>query len=195
MLKIEKLPEDVQNKIIKMKAQGMSYSDIAQKINEDYNQDLKIDDVYKYFFKREDKAILALKDSKKMQKKFAERYFDAVTELNALFDSMKEEFYKLKDDPKYKEKLVYCPKCGTAFKTDIEDVNIKIKLADHLLSEIKHVDAVLGKIQKKSLNITYNVPDLTQKLVTVIPQLYEMDERKGNIKIKKKRKMKQREKI
>ena len=63
--------------------------------------------------------------------------------------------------------------------------------ADHLLNQIKHVDAVLGKMQKKSLNITYNYVDLSQKLVKVMPELFHNAERKGLIKIIKKRKLKE----
>jgi len=62
-----------------------------------------------------------------------------------------------------------------------------LKTAEVLLSQIRHVDAVLGKMQKKSLNINYNYVDLSKKIGIVLPNLLNTMEKKGIIKLNKKR--------
>lgn len=194
MVKIETLSQSAQDKVFELKGKGMSNSAIADQVNQEFGSDLTYGDVFAYFNKRQDKAIKALKESGQFEKKMAEKYFDTIDQLGNLNAELWEFFYNLKSNPAFKEKILRCEHCTKPTVVKIDDHSILLKSADHLLKQIAHVDSILGRLQKKSLTISYNVVDLNKKIEVALPDFLNRLEREGRLdglitQIKKKRKL------
>ncbi|MHA1383249.1 MAG: hypothetical protein ACTSR3_05790 [Candidatus Helarchaeota archaeon] len=189
--KVENLGEKAQKYAIRLKVEGLSHSAIADELNSKFNSDLTGEQVRNFLRRKESKTFQILKEDRNFQYKLAKQYFNSMEQLNWLNEEMTTFFQEIKNDPEYSSRQVYCPKCNHKFRVQLKAFGTFLKTADHLLNQIKHVDAVLGRMQKKSLNITYNYVDLSQKLIKVIPQLFHDAERKGIIKIIKKKKLKE----
>jgi len=188
--KLDNLGGKAQEKAIKMKSEGMSYSAIADELNKEFLSSLTDNDVRSFLRRHDDAAFKLMKESKNFKVKMAKHYFDTLEKVNELCDEMWKLFYDMKDNPEYTQKVFFCKKCGASNNVNIPNRSTLVKIAEHLLNQIKHVDAVLGRMQKKQLNITYNFTELTAKLQKIMPEIYARDERKGLIKIKQKRKIK-----
>jgi len=186
MLRIEKLDKKVQEEVVRLRTEGFSYNSIAQEIYARFGEDLNEDDVKNYFTKRTDQAVKVMKDSPKLQEKLATQYFATIEQLNTLNGDMWKLFYDLRRDPELTTQSTSCPHCKKKITLKTKSYLTLLKTADHLLKQIQHVDTVLGKLQKKQLNITYNYNDLTGKLTRIMPNLLDKLERQGIIKIKKK---------
>lgn len=191
MLKVEELPEDIQQKIIKLKTNNWSDAQVADLINNEYNQDLVNRDISIYMDKKENKVIKILKEDKELQEKTARMYFDTIMKLNTLHDEMWEFFYDLRKNPEYQSKKVDCPHCGKNVKIQVPNHALTVKAADHIMKQIDHVDKIAGRLKNTNVNVTYNVTDMADKISTILPMLYAKDEQKGYIKIKKKKKKKE----
>lgn len=181
MLKIEKLSEEIQNKILELKSKGYSNQEIADEINLNFSppEPLTYSDIFLYFNKRTDKALQALKASGEFEKKMAERLFDTIEQINNLNAEMWDFFYKLKNNPEQTEKILKCPSCGETLKIKTKSYTEMIKTAEHLLKQIQHTDLLLGKIQKKSLSISYNIVDINNKIAETFPKVIDRLEKEG----------------
>ncbi len=185
--KVESLGESAQKKAIKLSVSGMTYSSIADELNKEFDSDLKSEDV-KNFLRRKQKATaILLKEDKNFQNKLVQTYFDTISQLKEINSEIWKLFYEIKKDPEFISKLVSCPKCGKKIHIQLKTFGSLLKAADVLLNQIKHVDTILGKMQKKSLNITYNYVDLSKKIGIVMPNLLIKLEKRGLIKVNKKR--------
>jgi hypothetical protein len=187
MGKVEDLGEKAQTKAIKLKAQGMSAQAIADELNKEFNADLTYEQVKHFLVRKKDAAFKVLKEDKNFQEKMAKQYFDTLKQLTDLNSEMWNFFYEIKREPELKDKIIKCKHCGRRMVLQMQSYGLLLKTAEHLLNQIKHVDEVLGKMQSKNLNITYNIVDLSKKLTAVMPAILEKLDRQGVIKLKKKK--------
>ncbi len=187
MGRVEDLGPEAQEKCIKLKASGMSRGAIADEMNKLFSSELTIDEVSSFLRRQSDKSFKLLKEDKNFQAKMSKHYFSTLEKVNELCDEMWDLFYDLKNNPEYQSKTAICSDCGSKVVVLMPIIQNRVKIAEHLLNQIKHVDAVLGKMQKQSINITYNVVDMSKKLNQVMPQLFQQAERRGLVKIKKNR--------
>jgi DNA-directed RNA polymerase subunit RPC12/RpoP len=184
---VEQLGSNAQNKAIKLNVEGLTYQAIADKFNEENNSALSSEDV-KNFLRRKTKATaMLIKEDKNFKNKLAQTYFDTVQGLKNLNSECWKLFYEIKKDPEYVSKSVECPKCSKKFSVQLKTFSSLLKAADALLNQIKHVDTILGRMQKKSLNVTYNYVDLSKKIGIVMPNLLVQLEKKGVLKLNKKK--------
>ena len=191
-LKVEReASKEAKERIIRFKAEGMSNSATADEINLKEGTDISGEDVRAFFDRRSSQAVKVMKEDKSLQEKIAKQYFDTIAQMKQLNSEMWEFFYGIKRDPEYTQKVVTCPHCNKKFSIQLKSFLVFLKTADHLLNQMKHVDAVLGKLQTKQLNITYNYTDLSKKLAIAIPKIAEKLERQGVIKIIKKKKLRE----
>lgn len=189
--KVEELGEKAQKKVIKLKATGLSIQAIMDELNKEYNSDLSETQVSR-FLKRKQTAVFQIaREDKNFRNKMAQAYWDTVEQLRALNSEMLELFYDIKNKPEYSFKEVKCPECDKVFKTSITNYQTLLKAADVLLRQIKHADDTLRKAQENNLNITINMVDATQKIVKIMPQIFEIAERRGIIKRYNKKRLKQ----
>ncbi|MDD5332071.1 MAG: hypothetical protein PHE43_04645 [Candidatus Nanoarchaeia archaeon] len=184
---VENLGEDAQKQAIELSVSGLTSQTIADKLNEQFNSNITSEEV-KNFLKRKNKATsIMLKQDKNFQNKLAQAYFDTVKQLRDLNSEMWKVFYEMRKDPEFLSKTVICPHCDKKLTVQLKTYSSLLKTADVLLNQIKHVDAILGKMQKKSLNITYNYVDLSKKIGLVMPDLLAQMEKRGVVRINKKR--------
>ena len=184
---VEDLGEQAQEKCVQLKASGMSHAAITDEMNKLFLTELTAGEVSSFLKRTSDKSFKVLKEEKGFETKMAKHYFSTLDKVNTLCDEMWELFTDLKTNPDYKEQTVICKDCGEKNCVQIPNFQTRVKVAEHLLNQIKHVDTILGRMQKQSINITYNVVDMSKKLNQVIPQLFQSAERRGQIKIKKNR--------
>jgi len=188
---IEQLGQEAQELAITLSVEGLANSAIADRLNEKYASQLNSEMVKAFLSRNRDKSFKIVKESKNFETKMAKHYFDSLNKMNTLCNEMWEFFYEIKKDPEFSSKQVFCPSCEHKFRVQQKSFGTFLKTAEHLLAQIKHVDAVLGKMQNKSLNVTYNYVDLSKKMVQIIPELFHDAEKKGLIKIKNKKKLKE----
>lgn len=184
---IEKLGKEAQEKVIKWNLEGVTQQEIADRLNSDFNSNLNRENVMEFLSRFKDKSMKLLKDDDKLQKQLMSKYFDTITQLNKINEEMWNIFYSIKKDPDFKTKTIGCPHCHKTFAISIKSYGDLLKSADMILNQIRHVDVVLGKMNKKPLNITYNILDLSKKLSMVMPELLDGLENRGIVKINKKR--------
>jgi hypothetical protein len=184
---VEQLGEKAQKRAIQMSVEGMSSKTIMDNINAEFNADLTHDEVRNFLRRKETESFKILKDKKNFQTDLAKQYFSTVNQMKELNTSMWELFYNLQKNPEYKEKHVDCPFCKRNIKIEIKTNDGLLKTANTILEQIKHVDTVLGRVQNKQLNITYNYTDLSKKIAVALPKLFDRAEKLGMIKIKRKR--------
>lgn len=179
---LENLGIEAQEKAIKLKVEGLSNLAIADKLNENYNSDLNSEEVRHFFRRKEDKFFKIAKDDKKLQTKLSNEYFNTIQQLKDLNGEMWKLFYEIRKNPEEIYKEIHCPECNHKFRIKLKSYMALLKTADHLLKQIQHTDAILGKIQNKNINISYNVVDLSKKLTLAMPQMLERCEKSGIIK-------------
>lgn len=191
MLKIEKLSKELQEEVISLRAQGLPGAAIATTINEKYELDEELvgKDVLDFCNKRENNAIKVAKDKGVFASQMAKKYFDTISQLTKLNEEVWNLFYEIKKADIYKNATVNCPKCGAPVNVRFKSSMEQLKAVDRLMRQIEHVDEILGRVSKNALNITYNITDLTQKVVQVMPQVLENYENRGLIKIKNKKRI------
>ena len=184
---VEQLGADVQEKAIKLSVTGLTYQSIADQLNEENNSDLKSEDIKNFLRRSQKKTAIVLKEDKNFQNKMVQTYFDTILQLKEINSEIWKLFYEIKKDPEFVSKNISCPKCGKKIAVQLKTYGSLLKAADVLLNQIRHVDSVLGRMQKKSLNITYNYVDLSKKIGVVMPNLLVQLEKRGLIKLNKKR--------
>ena len=185
--RIDALSDKAKEDILKMKGKGMTNAAISSEIGYKYNETISKDIVGAYFRKRGQKAIQVYKEDEKLQSKLAQQYFDTIGQVRNLNEEGWMLLYAIKRDPELNQKSVDCPHCKKKFPVKVKSYQAQLKAMEHLLNQIKHVDSILGRLQNKQLNVTYNVVDLTAKLTKVMPIILKKMENQDVIKIKKKR--------
>lgn len=175
---------EAQTSAIKLSAEGLTAQAIADNLNEKFGADLNENQVRMFLTRKKHKTFQVLKEDKNFQTKLAKQYFGTIDQMRDLNSEMWKFFYEVRKDPEFSSKQVFCPECNHKFRVQLKSFGTLLKTAEHLLKQIQHVDTVLGKLQNKSLNITYNYVDLSKKLTQVMPQMFARAERQGLIKIK-----------
>lgn len=188
-MKVDELCEEGKKKILELKGQGLSNGTIANQINSEYVFDLNETDIYNFVTKQTKNAVKVMQKKGEFENRMAEQYFNTIEQLKELNSQMWKEFYSLRQSPDYKERIISCEKCNNKIKVRLKSAVDIIKAADHLLKQIEHVDTILGKLRKTSLNmnVNYNIVEMTEKINRIMPNLMEKYERMGAIKIKKKK--------
>ena len=176
-----------QEKLLEMKAQGISAQEIANKFNSEKQIDLNSQDVLDFINKRKQNAIKVMQKNGEIEDRLAKQYFDSIEQLNTLNRSMWEAFMKIKESEEYKQSTVICPGCHMPVKVAFKSAAELVKAADHLMKQIEHVDKVLNRLKTTGLNVTYNITELTQQINKIMPDILTSYEKKGEIKIKKKK--------
>ena len=184
--KIESLGKKAQEKTIQWYVEGIHLQEIADRLSSEYDTYVSLDNVKKFLQRKKDKSIKILKEDEHLQSQLVQKYFDSLQQLNKLNQEMWQFFYDLKQQT-FEEKTIKCPNCGEPFKLKLKDYKSLIKVAEHILNQIKHVDAVVGKLNKKQLTVTYNIYDLSKKLTVAVPKILEGLEQRGVVKINKKK--------
>ena len=163
--------EEQQKEIIKMKVEGMSVRAIAEKLTADSGTYVSEGQISRFCDKNEEVALKVAQNSGKLQKQIAETYFNTLQQLNELNAEMWNFWYELRKNPELQNKIEECPKCHAKISIKIAQYSNMLKAADSIMNQIRHVDSVLGKLQKRGVNITYNYVDLSKKLAVAIPEL------------------------
>lgn len=184
---VENLGKEAQEEAIKLSVTGMSAQAITDQLNSKYNSTLSLREVQSYLRRRKNKTIKIIKEDKKFQDKMVEQYFDTIQQMKDLNAEMWKLFYDLKNNPELIFKTITCPECEKEITIKIKNYQTLLKTSEVLLNQIRHVDAVLGKLNKKSLNITYNYVDLSKKIAIAMPKILIDLEKKGMIKVNKTR--------
>jgi hypothetical protein len=184
---IEQLGGDAQKKAVRWHVEGMSHGGIADRLSEEYKTIISETEVQAFIKRKKSASAQVIKEDKSFQAKIVQQYFDTVAQLRAVNSEILKLFYEIRNDPEFIEKKVDCPNCNKKISVRLKSYNSLLKTADHLLNQIKHVDAVLGKMQNKQLNITYNYVDLSKKLTAVMPKMLDEWEKRGLVKVNKKR--------
>jgi hypothetical protein len=179
--KIEQLGEEAQKKALKWKIEGLSYQAIADKISEEHSFVTK-EEVEGFLKRKKTQIFQVAREDKNFREKMAHSYWDTINQLKDLNAEMLEFFYALKKNPDTVIKKAKCPECGEWVEFQISEFNTLLKTADVLLRQIKHADETIRKAQENSLNITVNMFDATQKIVKIMPEVFEIAERRGIIK-------------
>ena len=184
--KIESLGEKAQKKAIKLSVEGLSSQAIADELAKDYGP-ISSNEVLQFLKRQRNKTVQLLAEQKNFQTKLVNEYFDTVKQIKELNGELWKFFYELRKNPEYKDKIITCTSCGKSMVLNIQSYGLLLKTADSILKQIDHVDKVLGKLQKKSFNITYNFTDMSRKIAIALPNLLHQMEQRGIVKINKKR--------
>ena len=188
---VEELGEKAQKKAIKLKVTGLSLSAIADELNKEFEASLTTNEVQS-FFKRKQTAVFQIaREDKNFRNKMAKSYWDTVQQLRDLNNEMISFFQDLKNNPEFTDKKFVCKECGKANSVQIPNHTIILKAADVILRQIKHADETIKKAQENNLNIQINMVDATSKIVKIMPQIFEIAERRGIIKKYNKSKVKE----
>jgi len=171
------LSEEAKKEIVELSVANNSTSMIASKINEKYNANLSSQNIQKYLQRARKKVFNYVSSDENYQRKIAETYFNSTTQLKQANSVLWELILDMKKD---RTKIISCPKCGTQIR--IRDTANLIKSLSELLSQIKHVDRVLGKTSDAPLKVEYNFVDLSKKLQVMMPEMLEKMKNQGIIK-------------
>ncbi|MBE3092771.1 MAG: hypothetical protein IMZ51_03825 [Chloroflexi bacterium] len=184
---VEQLGPDAQRKAIRLSVSGMSSQSIADELNKEYQSEITSNQVSDFLRRKQKDTSILLKEDKNWQVKVKEEFEDTVKQLKDLNAEVWKFFYELRKNPEYKDKIIVCKKCKHRMILQLQSYGLLLKTADTILKQIEHIDKVMGKLQKKSLNINYNYVDLSKKIGVVLPNLLQMMEKKGIVKLNKKR--------
>ncbi len=188
--KVDQLGSKAQNKAIKMKIEGLTYSEITNQLNKEFNVDLKETEVSSFLKRKSKKIFREMKEDKNYQDKMVQTYWDTIDQLKEINKVMYNFFIKISKDPEYTSKQIFCPDCDHKFRVQLKSHDTFIKAAQVLLAQIKHVDTVVGRLKTGAVNITYNFVDLSKKLVQVMPRILDTAQRVGIIKNYNKKRLK-----
>jgi len=182
---IEQLGEERKKEILDFHIQGQSNSYIASQLNEATGENISTQQIQQYLLRQKRKIFQYKKTNENYQQGIAEDYFNSTMQLKSINKELWELFYNLKKD---KTKSVSCPKCKTP--VNVKDTSNTIKIISELLTQIKHVDHLLGKTNDAPLKFEVNMVSLSQSLSVQIPTMLQELQRKGDIKILRKGKYK-----
>lgn len=184
---IEQLGREAQQKAIKLAVEGLSYQAIADELNKDYDATITSQNVQSFIRKQKDKSIKFMKEDKHFQSKLVETAWDTFQQMKAINGELYSLFLELRKNPDETDKKIVCPHCNKSFQIRLKNYLTLLKTADTILNQIRHADRVLGRLNKKSLNISYNFVEISKKIALAMPQLMHDMERKGLIKINSRR--------
>jgi transcriptional regulator len=183
-----------QEKLLTMRAQGISGQEIADHFNAEKGTAFNSQDILDFVNKRKHNAIKVMQQNGQIEDRLAKSYFNSIDQLNRLNRDVWDAFTKIKNSEEYKQSLVVCPKCGSSVKVAFKSAAELVKVSDHLLKQIEHVDKVLNRLKSTGLTINYNVTELTQQINKVLPDILYTLDKKGDIKIKRKKLLRKEEK-
>lgn len=183
MKKLEDYGEEAQDLALKLDGQGMSNSSIMDEINMKFSANLNLRQIEGFLGRRENDRNKILKENKNFQGKLVDSWIDGVSQLKEINSKTWKLYYDLSQNPEIINKIFICSNCKKQNMVAIKNYNNLIKLSGEILEQIKHSDNLLGKMQKKSLNITYNYCDMSNKIVKILPTILEKLEKQAIIKI------------
>jgi len=176
----------LQNKVRQMFLSGMPLSTIATDISASCGEEISRKEV-QGFIKRESKNLLKME---KAQENYSEKVLDTyrnicgqAKELNSV---VWETIYNLKKTPETSVKQIICEKCHHKNNVTINNYNQLIKSCDHILAQITLSNKILKNLGS-SKGIQINISDFSKKIAIGLPALLTEFEKKGLIKIMKKR--------
>jgi len=181
-----KIPKKYGSKIMNWKAEGYSNPEIADKLNILEEQTKYTERDVRYFLEKADidaKQYYAKKGELEQQN--ARKYFDTLDRINQLNKSVWEIYYPTLELIKsFQEKL---RKANNLSEKEVSSLskllNALSAQTKNLLQIIEHVDKILGKISNEKVNITYNIQDLSRKVV----QYANILQKRFGLKIPKKK--------
>lgn len=161
---------------------------IAKELNEAFPEEKFTQfDIDNFFKKRKELYGQVLRGSQEIRKEQARKYINTLNQLSELNEKMWGMFYEMQKAERLYE--IKCSKCGNKIRyTDKDFANI-IKAAEHLLKQLKTNAELLGELKKASYSVTYNINELSLKLLQVVRNF----EKKGYIKVLNKRAIKRME--
>jgi hypothetical protein len=184
--KVEDLGIDVQKKVIKLSVEGVSAQSIADQINSENESELTRDNIATFIERKRNQTNQLIREDKNYEKKIADQYFNTIQQLGALNAELWKLFYEIKKDPEIKEKQVKCEKCGAKITLKYQNYLTLLKACESILSQIKHVDTVLGRMKNKSV-INYNFVDMSNRITKIMPEMLDKMEKRGICKVNRKR--------
>lgn len=173
--------------VVKLSVEGLTNQSIAEKISDKFETEVTDLNIGQFLKRNKNKTMNIIKEDKKFQGKLVEQYFDTMKQLQTLNSELWKFFYELRKNPEYKDKIIVCKHCSKKMTLNIQSYGLLLKTAEQILKQIAHVDAVLGKLKQKSFNIQYNYVDLSKKISFILPQLLNDMEKRGIVKVNKKR--------
>ena len=179
----QQISDEVGEFLIKSYAQGNSFETIADEANAKFSTTLSRQSVSKFLKETRGTVLKVIKEKGNFEQKLAETYFNTLIQVNELNNDMKELFNKMKAQGFVTDKEVSCPGCKMRFNVRVMATTDVVKVADHLLKEVEHVDKVLGRLKNQSLNITMDVTDINDKIQILLPKLLQRLEQTGSIKV------------
>lgn len=189
--KLEELGEKAQKKAIKLKVQGLSHSAIADELNKEFEASLTTLNVQNFLKRKRTQTFQLAREDKNFRSKMAQQYWDTIQQLKDLNTELISFFYDLKKNPDFMFKKTKCPECDELITIRIPNHQTILKTADVILRQIKHADETIKKAQENNLNIQVNLVDATQKIVKIMPTIFDIAEKKGIIKKYNKKRLKQ----
>jgi DNA repair ATPase RecN len=187
MKKLEDYGQSCQNLAVKLKAENLSIPSITSELNLKFNGNLTEDQVKKFLGRSKNKIMKLIKCDKNYETKLTNSMIDGVAQILELNQNLWALYYDLRKNPEQTEKSFTCPYCNKHFKEKIKSYITLLKISQEILEQIKHQDSNLRRMREKNFNIKYSVTDLSKKISFVLPDLLSTLERKGLIKIIKKR--------
>jgi hypothetical protein len=184
---IENLGAEVQKEVIRMSTEGMGGQAISDRLLGEKEVQVSPEEVNSFLKRQQNRSAALLKESKSFQEELIRYKFDTVDKLNQLVEEMWSFFMDLKKNPELQTKTFFCEKCQAKNTVVVQNYSNFIKTADSILAQLKHADAVLGRMKNKNLNITYNFVDLSKKLSMLTPKFLDNLEKKDMIKVNKKK--------
>lgn len=175
------------DRVLELKAEGFNQSEIAKKISKEFKKEYTRGEV-KYFLeeaRHSAKNYYAKKGE--LEEARAEKYFNTIDKVNEMAKKLWDVFIPLLNSIKefqteLKEKDIS--------KDDVDKLtkllNSLDKQTSSILKIIEHVDKITRKL-KQGHNITFNINDISQKILKNATTF----EKRFNVKFPKKRKMKE----
>jgi len=106
--KVEELGEAAQKEAIEWIIQGLSYSAVADKLNEKYHTNITSQIIGSFYKRNKNKAFQIAKGQRNFDQKMAKHYFDTLSQLNQLNSEMWSFFLEIKKNPELKDKIIKC---------------------------------------------------------------------------------------
>jgi len=176
------------DRIMELRAEDNTLREIAKIMSKETDKNWSKNSVNKVLKDAEHSAKNYYAKKGKLEKHQAEKYFDTVDKINKiagevwgiykpLLDTIKELEKKIEDSELSKKNVDMLTKL----------LNSLSRQTSSLLKLIEHVDKVMGKIKDQNFKVTYNINDLSRKIV----QMRKKFEKRFNVKFPKSRKMKE----
>lgn len=173
---IKNLGEKACEDCVEWKIAGVTEIEILDRLRATYGESDNItEDTLDYFFRKIAKPKIAAKirADENFSNKLAQKYFDTVQALNNTHTELMKVFYEIRKDCPEIDKTIECEHCHRKTKIKVKNYGDLIKTANTILEQVKFVQKTLTKMQHQSLNVNYNILDLSRKLTIAVPEIVQ----------------------